>query len=576
MLISMRLFGVVPLEANMKLSLKPHHLKRYKDIALLLLKYGRSDLAKEFELESIPGDREILPARPGEPSPEELADDLEKMGPAFVKLGQLLSGRPDLLPQAYLNGLARLQDKVKPFPYTEVEQIIESELGVRISKAFSFFEEQHLAAASLGQVHRAALRDGRPVVVKVQRPEIRQQIAEDFEVLEEIAIFFDEHTDVGRRYKFVRILTEFKTVLLQELDYHREAANLTTLAENLKEFPRIHIPLPVPDYSSRSVLTMDYILGTKVTSLSPLVRLDIDGDVLAEELFKAYLKQVLVDGFFHADPHPGNIFLTDDGRVALLDLGMVGHVTSGMQEQLLRLLLAVSESNGEEVAKIVLHISETRDDFNEPEFRRCVALMVSEQSNKTLEQQDVGKSLLDVGRVSAETGLYVPSELTILGKTLLQLDQVGKILSPSFSPTESIRRNVAKIMTHRMLKSASPGKVFGSFLEMKDFVGGLPERFNSLLDAAANGDLNVNVKTPDAHHLLNGFEKIANRITTGVILAALIVGAALLMQVNTPAFRIFGYPGLAMLCFLSAVGGSAWLVLSILVKDYKDKRKRRV
>jgi ubiquinone biosynthesis protein len=564
------------IKSYMKLSFKPHHLKRYKDIALLLLKYGRSDLAKEFDLESIPDNKELLPTRPGEPAPEELADDLEKMGPTFIKLGQLLSGRPDLLPQAYLKGLARLQDRVKPFPYADVEQTIASELGIRISKAFSFFDEHHLAAASLGQVHRAALRDGRAVVVKVQRPEIRKQIAEDFEVLEEIAIFFDEHTDMGRRYQFVKILAEFKAVLLQELDYQREAANLTTLAENLKEFPRIQVPLPVADYSSRSVLTMDYVLGTKITSLSPIARLDLDGDVLAEELFKAYLKQVLVDGFFHADPHPGNIFLTDDGRVALLDLGMVGRVTPQMQEHLLRLLLAISESNGDEVAKIVLRISQTAEDFDEPEFRRSVALMVSEQSNKTLEQQDVGKALLDVGRVSAETGLYVPSELTILGKTLLQLDQVGKILSPNFSPNASIRQNVAKIMTHRMLKTASPGKVFGSFLEMKEFVGGLPERVNHLLDAAAKGDLEVNVNTPDAHHLLNGFEKIANRITTGVILAALIIGASLLMQVNTPAFQIFGYPGLAMLCFLAAVGGSAWLILSILVKDYKDKRKRRL
>jgi ubiquinone biosynthesis protein len=155
----------------------------------------------------------------------------------------------------------------------------------------------------------------------------------------------------------------------------------------------------------------------------------------------------------------------------------------------------------------------------------------------------MGKALLDVGRVSVQTGLYVPSELTLLGKTLLQLDQVGKILSPTFNPNESIRENVARIMSHRMLKNASPGKLFGSFLEMKDFVGGLPERINGLLDAAAGGDLRVNVKTPDAHHLLNGFEKIANRITIGMILASLIIGATHLMRVNTPPFEIFGYPG---------------------------------
>ena len=186
----------------MKLSLKPHHLKRYKDIALLFWKYGTTDLAKEFANEAAGDEKTLLGAKPGQPVPEELANDLEKMGPTFIKFGQLLSTRADLLPESYLKALARLQDKVKPFPYAEVEQIVASELGVRLSKAFSYFEEQHLAAASLGQVHRAALRDGRPVVVKVQRPEIRKQIAEDFEVLEEIAGFFEEHTDIGRRYRF--------------------------------------------------------------------------------------------------------------------------------------------------------------------------------------------------------------------------------------------------------------------------------------------------------------------------------------------------------------------------------------
>jgi ubiquinone biosynthesis protein len=556
----------------MKLSLKPHHLKRYKDIAMLFWKYGTSDLAKEFANDATGDEKKTLTEKSSQPAPEELANDLEKMGPTFIKFGQLLSSRPDLLPEPYLKALARLQDKVKPFPYEQVEEIISSELGIRISKAFSFFEEKHLAAASLGQVHRAALRDGRPVVVKVQRPDIRKQIAEDFEVLEEIAGFFDEHTDIGKHYRFGKILAEFKTSILQELDYQREASNLTTLANNLKEFPQILVPLPVLDFSSRSVLTMDYVSGTKITALSPVVKLDINGDTLAEELFKAYLKQVLIDGFFHADPHPGNVFLTDDGRVALLDLGMTGRLNSNMQENLLRLLLAISEGNGDETVKIILRISETADDFDEAEFTKKATDFVSEQRDQTLNHQDVGKALMEVSRTAAQTGLYVPTELTLLGKTLLQLEEVGKILCPKFNPNVSVRRNVAEIMTMRMRKAATPGHLFGSFLEMKDFAGGLPGRVNKILDVVGNSELEVNVKTPDARHLLNGFEKIANRVTTGIILAALIVGAALMMRISS-SFQIFGYPGIAMICFLVALGGSGWLILDILWKDYKDKHK---
>jgi predicted unusual protein kinase regulating ubiquinone biosynthesis (AarF/ABC1/UbiB family) len=319
---------------------------------------------------------------------------------------------------------------------------------------------------------------------------------------------------------------------------------------------------------------MDYVSGTKITTLSPIAQLDMNGDVLAEELFKAYLKQVLIDGFFHADPHPGNIFLTDDGRVALLDLGMTGRLNSNMQENLLRLLLAISEGNGDEAVKIVLRISETADEFDEAEFTRKATEFVSEQQDQTLNHQDVGKALMDVARVAAETGLYVPTELTLLGKTLLQLEGVGKILCPNFNPNASVRRNVAEIMTTRMRKAATPGHLLGSFLEMKDFVGGLPGRVNKILDVVGNSELEVNVKTPDARHLLNGFEKIANRVTTGIILAALIVGAALMMRIES-SFQIFGCPGIAMICLLIALGGSGWLILGILWKDYKDKHKRK-
>jgi len=557
----------------MTFSLKPHHLKLYKDILRLLMKYGHSDLTREITADELETDAH--PREPGKESPpEELVDDLEKMGPTFVKLGQLLSSRADLLPEPYLQALARLQDRVKPFPAEQAEQIVENELGARLSKAFSWFDPEPMAAASLGQVHRAALRDQRPVVVKVQRPGIRQQIAEDFAALEKVATLLDEHTEIGRRYRFSKLLDEFKTALAHELDYEHEAANLVHLAANMAEFPRLRVPLPIQDYTTRSVLTMDYIRGTKITQLSPLSRLDIDGPQLAEELFRAYLKQVLVDGLFHADPHPGNVFLTDDGRIALLDLGMVGRTTPGMREQLLKLLLAVSEGEGETAVEIVLRISQTSEEFDLPEFRRKIGQVVLEQETADLQRLNIGKALLRVGKISSDTGLSAPAELTLLGKTLLQLDQIGQILAPEFNPNESIRRNAVQLLRQQLWRSSSPARLWGPLLEAKDFVGGLPNRLNKILDALGNAELELKVKTPDAGHLLAGFQKIANRITMGIILAALIVSASLLMPIQT-SFRLFGYPGLAILCFLLAASGGVCLVLSILIKDYKDRRKTR-
>ncbi|HEX2390765.1 MAG TPA: AarF/UbiB family protein, partial [Casimicrobiaceae bacterium] len=538
------------------------HAKRYKEICLLLLKYGRSDLVSAIDIDAALGGEQLPTAAADAAPPDQLADDLEAMGPTYIKLGQILSSRPDLLPEPYLKALARLQDDVKPFDYAAVEEIVTSELGVRISKAFSSFEQQPIAAASLGQVHRAALRDGRRVVVKVQRPDIAKQVADDFEVLAQIADFVDAHTDFGRRYRLLDTLEEFRMALKHELDYEREARNLIAVGANLQEFSLIDVPQPVPDYSSRRVLTMDFVKGRKITSIGPLARLEIEGAALAEQLFRAYLKQVLVDGLFHADPHPGNVFLTDDGHIALLDLGMVGQTTPRMRENLLKVLLAVSDGKGDEVADMLVAMSERDERFDAPLFRRGIVQLVVRMQDTGLQQMNVGAMLLRMHRTASESGLYVPSELTLLGKTLLQLDEVGKVLDPAFEPNAAIRRAAGDIMTRSIQRDVTNTHVLTSALEMKHFIGGLPARLNKLMDAATNADLEMKIRIVDANVMVEGFQKVANRIASGIILAALIVGAALLMRVET-SFRIAGYPGLAMLCFLGAAAGGCWLLISI-------------
>ena len=281
-----------------------------------------------------------------------------------------------------------------------------------------------------------------------------------------------------------------------------------------------------------------------------------------------------MDGTFHADPHAGNVFLTTDYRIALLDLGMVGHTTPTMQENLLKLLLAVSEGDSDEAADVAIQISDTADSFDEMQFRHKLGQLVAQHHNSKLHEVDMGKALLELARSAADTGIYVPIELTLLGKTLLQLDQVGQILAPEFDPNESIRRNASRILNRRMKSILTEGKLFTSLLEARQFLGALPMRLNRIFDAIGNAELNVKVKATETQFLLDGFQKVANRITTGLILAALIVGAALLMQVQT-SFRIFGYPGLAILCFLGAALGGIWLVANILWQDHKSRRRNR-
>jgi ubiquinone biosynthesis protein len=552
--------------------LKPDHLKRYKDIVALLIKYGRSDLVREAGLSTPAIRRESLAVIGNESQPEELASDLENLGATFVKLGQLLSTRGDLLPEPYLDALARLQDKVEPFSFAEVDAIVSSELGIRISKAFAEFDPEPLAAASLAQVHRARMRDGRAVVVKVQRPGVREQIVNDLEALEEVAGFIDAHTEIGKRYEFVNMLADLRRSLLREIDFQREGNNLLRLGDSLRDFRRIVIPEPIDDFTTSRVLTMDYVSGKKVTALSPLRLMEVDGAKLSEELFRAYLKQMLVDGFFHADPHPGNVFLTDDGRVALLDLGMVSNIGSTFKENLLRLLLAISNGRGDEAAEISIKMGEPKPRFDESDFRRRVSDLVAEHANATLDRIDAGQVVLRIERIAADTWFRLAPEFTMIAKTLMNLDRVVYILAPAFDPNAIIREEAGNLILRSLMNSAEPARIMSGVLEVKEFVERFPARINKILDAIGNNELKIAVDAIDERVVLDGLQKVANRITIGLVLAALIVGAALLMRVET-SFRLFGYPGLPMIFFLLAAVGALILIFNILMYDKKPKKK---
>lgn len=555
----------------MVVSLKPERLKRYKDVAMLLIKYGRSDLISAAGLEGSILPDEILAESEAAPA-EELAKDLERLGPTFIKMGQLLSTRADLLPGPYLDALTRLQDQIEPFSFEEVERIVSGELGVRISKAFGDFDPAPLAAASLSQVHRASMRDGRSVVVKVQRPDIRDLIVGDLEALNEIAHFLDQHTELGRRYEFENMLVNLRKSLLRELDFTIEANNLHTIRQNLAEFENIVVPEPVDDFTTTRVLTMDYIAGKKITELNPLRLLEIDGGLLADELFRAYLKQFLIDGFFHADPHPGNVFLTDDDQIALLDVGMVARMTRTFQDNLLRLMLAISEGRGEMAARAAIKMGEEKENFDRAAFERRITDLVADNSDAILSRLNAGKVTLEITRIAADCWFRLPPEFTMIAKALLNLDRVVYTLDTNFDPNIIIRERANEILNRNILRSVEPNNLLSSVVDLKEFAEKLPTRVNKILDAAGNNELRFKVDAIDEKVVLEGLQKVANRITLGLVVAALIVGAAMLMRVET-SFRIFGYPGLAMIFFLLAAAAGLVLMFSIFFYDEKRRKK---
>src|SRR5437762_6570333 len=540
-------------------------LGRYKDLAWFVAKYGRAD----FVSNALHGE-EAGSADPGDA--EAFVRDLESLGPTFVKLGQILSTRADLLPTAYLDALSRLQDNVEPFPYEDVERTIREELGVRVSHAFLEFDRLPIAAASLGQVHRAVLRGGREVAVKVQRPGIREQIDRDLAAFKDIAVVLD-HIGAAKNVDVTRVLEEFKRTLLSELDYRAEARNLVTVAHQLRDFENIIVPLPVDDYTTARVLTMDYVGGTKITAVSRLEWTEVNGEELVDDLFRAYLQQILIDGVFHADPHPGNVLLTPDHRIALIDLGMIGRISATTQEQLFKLILAIGEGRGEDAANVLCVLGERREDFTESDIRRAIIDLVGRFQRTTMREMNVGRVMLEMSRSGAEHGLKIPPELTLLGKTLLHLDEVGRVLVPEFDVNAALRRHASSVMRRRMLKSATPANVFSAAMDIREFAERLPGRVNKIVESLAANDLRFKVEVIDQGSIIDGLQKVANRIALGLVLAALIVGAAMLVRVPT-SLTIFGYPWIAMALFLAAAAGGFWMAWTILAGDVRKTRVR--
>ncbi|GAB3775200.1 putative unusual protein kinase regulating ubiquinone biosynthesis (AarF/ABC1/UbiB family) [Nocardioides ginsengisegetis] len=543
--------------------------QRYAALARLLVRHGRSDLLAGAGLDEFSIDDD-MPAGDVDEA-EAFARDLENLGPTYVKLGQLLSTRFDLLPTAYTTALARLQDAAEPFPFEQVQEIVEGELGGQIRHLFADFDPEPMAVASLGQVHRATLPSGRRVVVKVQRPDARDQAREDMEVLAKLAGLADRHTGAGRRYGFGDLLTQFRRSLAGELDYRREARNLAKFRELCAGYDLLVVPEPVPDHSSSRVLTMERLDGRKVTDVGPLGLLEVEARPMVDQLFACYLKLMLQDGVLHADPHPGNVLLTDDGRLGLLDLGMVTTVPGRLQDRLVRLLLAIGDGDGDEAAAVLAGMGHPLDDYDAAAFRDEVAHLVTEAAVAGSDVQ-AGTVLMELSRTSGQHGLRPPAEMSMVGKALLNLDRVTLHLDPDFDPAQAIRSNVGDLLTSGL--KVSPAGVMAAAIEAKEFTALLPKRANRILDALAEGEFSVRVQAMDEERLHRVLQRVANRVTLGIIIAATVLGAALMMRVPTD-HRIWGYPALAMGFFMFAVLAGAALAGWIVLTDRKVARQDR-
>ena len=557
-------------------SLRRDHLARHGDIVRLLLRHARSGLIDQVGLEAELQDLDTDdgPAEDEETAAKAFACDLEEMGPTFVKLGQMLSTRADLLPPTYLHALERLQDEVEPIAVEEVHGVIERELGLPTTDVFARFDAEPLAAASVSQVHRAALADGREVVVKVQRPGIAETVRRDLDVLADLAAMIDATTEVGRRFAFVDFLDTFRTSFVAELDFRTEADNLRTFADLLASREHVSVPAPIDRLVTRRVLTMDFVDGRSVRDITDIARQDIDGATLADELVRTYIDQILVHGIVHADPHPGNLFLVGDDHLVLIDLGMVARLGHGVREHLLDLTLAIAEERADDAVRVLEAAGTPLADYDRANLEVHLAELLGRHAGASMSRLDTGTVLLQLSRACAAADLRPPAELAMVGKALLHLDEVTRCLDPEFVPNDTIVDHTGALLRHQVEAGASTVRAARAALDTARLVENLPRRADRILTALADGNLRVRVDAIDQDDLLRSLEKIATRLTAGIVLAAMLVGAALAMRVDTDV-RLLGAPAVAVVFFVLASLGGLTLLGHVLITDRRDRMRRR-
>jgi len=540
-------------------------MNRRSQILRLLLRYRNSGVFSGMNL-----DARAVHDVPPEGNPEQFVTDLESLGPTFVKLGQMLSTRPDMVPVEFATALERMQEKVAPIPVERIAQIIEQELGASVSKLFASFDPVPLGCASIAQVHRAQLHDGREVAVKVQKPEVAAQLRSDLEVLRSFALAADHLTQVGRRVRLRDWLNEFAKTLMQELDYQAEAENLQRFGQHLKPFKPLWVPQPIWDYCSHRVLTMELANGVRVDMIPDVRRTEEPMAPLAAALIRGYIDQIFVHGEIHADPHPGNLRVTPQGRLAIFDLGMVAHMPPRLRERLLKLLFAAVDGRGEEVADEIIGISTRLESFDEERYLRETGQMIARYAANTSFSE--GRVVLDLVRIATASGLRTPPELSLLGKALLNLETVCRLLSPDLDTRRIVEKQLQHVMRARLKKSLSAANLASEAMEIQQLLREGPRKMSDILALLAENRLQMKVTGLEESRLMENLQKIANRVSAGIVTAALILAAAMMMKVDT-GWHLFGYPAIAFTLMLIGVALGLGIILSALIFDRRARSK---
>jgi len=549
-----------------KLIKEVRDINRLREILTVLFEEGFDFLITKVRLKhKIPLTKRLktrIESKKSFPTERRLRLTLERLGPTFIKFGQVLSVRPDLIPKNYIKELEKLQDRVPQFPVSIAKEEIKKEFKKDINELFSNFEEKPIASASISQVHKATLKDGKKVAVKIQRPDVRKMMETDIEIMFYVAKLLENRIPQLRKYNPTKIIEEFAKWTIKELDFKREAVNAKRFARNFSKDTQIKIP-QIYDATNK-ILIMEFIEGTQLHDVKQIKKKKIDLKPLMEKSFRAILTQVFIHGFFHADPHPGNIIITNDKKIAFIDFGIVGHFDEDLKAKSIDLFYGIIENDTEKIVETLIDLSDSEIE-NKTELEYEIGDILEPLQASDISKVKISRMLEEILEVSLNHGLKMPTSFVLLAKTIITLEGVAIEYDPNFSLFLSSRPFMEKLIAKRY----NPVYVFNNFIKnmvkFRKFAEDLPEQTTKALEKIEKGTIKVDIEDTDIRTLSKEIDRSGNRVAYSMLIAALLIASAVTINFGDPF--IFGIPLIPIAGFF----GASILTFILISSIFKEK-----
>lgn len=537
-------------------------LRRFKDIVMILVKYGFDDLIDRLEVPGIALVKKVRKVDQQLGTFERIRCILEDLGPSFVKFGQIMSLRPDLLPPELIDELSKLQDEVAPVEFSQIKETVEKNTGRPLQETFSIFDAEPLAAASISQVHRGVLKpDGRIASIKVQRPGVRSKIKTDLDILAAVAGQLHERVDDLKTYDLPNLVRVTKRNLLRELDFKREARNMKIAKSYAGENSKVYIPEVYEEYSTEGLLVMEYVQGTKLKDLKTETLTDREST--AKHGLKAAIKQILDDGFFHADPHPGNLLIAEDERICLMDWGLTGRLSERDRHELIDLLKAVVDKDGEAMAHALLRISSAEAAIDRRGLERELLDVLDSYYAVPIKSMNIGQLLMAVTELLRAHRLRLPPDLVIMIKALVTAEGTARLIYPDLDVVSEAKDYISSLAFERFKPESLWRSFRFSLSQFLSFQQKVPRRMAQILSKADRGELTLGFRHENLGGLMNTLDNITNRLTFGIIIAAMIIGSSMIITTGIGPL-LFGFPALGVIGYLISGLLGLWLVFNII------------